>query len=65
MLNTQLPRFNAIWRDPHCEDVDFLNLHDAAWRRENNYGNPPKTALPTLAVKLSQSCAPETVVALN
>jgi hypothetical protein len=31
MLNTQLPRFNAIWRDPQCEDVDCLHLPDAAW----------------------------------
>jgi hypothetical protein len=37
MLNTQFPRFNAIWRDPQCEDVDCLRLPDAAWRRENNY----------------------------
>jgi hypothetical protein len=22
ILNTQLPRFNARWRDPPCEDVD-------------------------------------------
>jgi hypothetical protein len=22
MLNTHLPRFNARWRDPQCEDVD-------------------------------------------
>jgi hypothetical protein len=63
MLNTQLPRFNARWRDPQCEDVDYLRMPDAAWRRENNYCNPPRTALPALAAKLGQSQAPATVVA--
>jgi hypothetical protein len=46
-----------------CEDVDCLRLPDAAWRRENNYCNPPWTALPTLAAKLDQAQAPATVVA--
>jgi hypothetical protein len=41
MLNAQLPRFNARWRDPKCEDVDCLHLPDATWHRENNYCNPP------------------------
>jgi hypothetical protein len=41
MLNAQLPRFNARWRDPQWEDVDCLRLSDAAWRRENNYSDPP------------------------
>jgi hypothetical protein len=59
MLNTQLPR----WRDPQCEAVDCLRLPDAAWRRENNYCNPPWTALPALAAKLNQSQAPATVIA--
>jgi hypothetical protein len=63
MLNTQLPRFNAKWRDPHCEDVDCLHLPDAALRRENNYCNPPWTALPTLPAKLRQLSAVATVVA--
>jgi hypothetical protein len=40
MLNAQLPRFSARWRDPQCEDVDCLRLLDAAWYRENNYCNP-------------------------
>jgi hypothetical protein len=53
MLNTQLPRFNARWRDPRCEDVDCLRLPDAAWRRENNYYNPPWTAISYLAAKLN------------
>jgi hypothetical protein len=52
MLNTQLPRFNAIWRDPQCEDLDCLRMPDAAWQRESNYCNPPWIALPTLAAKL-------------
>jgi hypothetical protein len=31
MLNAQLPRFIARWRDPLlCEDVDCLHLSDAA-----------------------------------
>jgi hypothetical protein len=59
MLNTQLPR----WRDPQCEAVDCLRLPDAAWRRENNYCNPPWTALPPLAAKPNQSQAPATVIA--
>jgi hypothetical protein len=63
MLNTQLPRFNARLRDPQCEDVDCLRLSEAARRRENNYYNPPWTALPALAAKLDQSQAPATVVA--
>jgi hypothetical protein len=49
MLNAQLPRFNARWRDPLCEDIDRLHLSDVAWRREFNSCNPPWSALPTLA----------------
>jgi hypothetical protein len=63
MLNAQLPRFNARWRDPQCEDVVCLRLPDAAWRREYNYFNPPWTAMPNLAAKLSQSQVPATVIA--
>jgi hypothetical protein len=63
MLNAQLPRFNARWRDPLCEDVDRLRLSDTAWRRENNYCNPPWSALPALAAKLAQAQAPATVIA--
>jgi hypothetical protein len=63
MLNAQLPRFNARWRDPQCEDVDCLHLPDAAWHRENNYCNPPWSALPALAAKLAQSQAATTVIA--
>jgi hypothetical protein len=36
MLKAQLPRFNARWRDPQCENINYLRLPDAAWRRENN-----------------------------
>jgi hypothetical protein len=36
MKNAQLPRFNAQWRDPKCEDVDCLHLTDTAWQREAN-----------------------------
>jgi hypothetical protein len=36
MENTQLPRFNAKWRDPKFEDVDCLHLPDTAWQREAN-----------------------------
>jgi hypothetical protein len=63
MLNTQLPRFNARWRDPHCKNIDCLHFPDAAKRRENNYCNPPWTALPALAAKQDQSQAPATVIA--
>jgi hypothetical protein len=41
MLNTQLPRVNATWRDQQCEDVDCLHLPDAARQCEANYCNPP------------------------
>jgi hypothetical protein len=41
MENTQLPRFNARWRDPKREDVHCLHLLDIAWEREANYYNPP------------------------
>jgi hypothetical protein len=34
MEHTQLPRVNAKWRDPKCEDIDCLHLPDAAWQRE-------------------------------
>jgi hypothetical protein len=30
VIDTQLPRFNARWRDPQCEDVDCLRMSDAA-----------------------------------
>jgi hypothetical protein len=63
VLNTQLPWFNARWRDPECEDVDCLHLPDTAWLRENKYCNPPWTALPALAAKLGQSHATATVIA--
>jgi hypothetical protein len=41
MDNAKLPRLNARWRDPKCEDVDCLHLPDTAWQREANYCNPP------------------------
>jgi hypothetical protein len=63
MLNNELPRFNARWCDPQCKDVDCLHLPDAAWRRKNNYCNPPLTALATLAAKLRLSDAIATVLA--
>jgi hypothetical protein len=63
MENTLLPRFNAKWRDPKCEDVDCLHLRDAAWQREANYCNPPWAALPSLCAKLHQSGAATTVIA--
>jgi hypothetical protein len=62
MLNTQLPRFNARWRDPQGEDVVCLHLPDIAWQCENNYCNPPWTSLPSLAAKLRQSGATAAIV---
>jgi hypothetical protein len=41
MLNTQIPRFNARWRDPQCKHVDCLRLPDAAWQCKNSSCNPP------------------------
>jgi hypothetical protein len=63
MENAQLPRFNARWRDPKCEDVDCLHLPDAAWQRETNYCSPPWSALPALCSKLHQSGGAATVIA--
>jgi hypothetical protein len=63
MGNAHLPRFNAKWRDPKCEDVDCLHLPDAAWQREATYSNPPWDALPSLCAKLHQSGEVATVIA--
>jgi hypothetical protein len=63
MENTQLSRFNAMWRDPKCEDVDCLHLPDTAWQREANYRKPPWSALPALCAKLHESDASTTVIA--
>eukprot|EP00873_Tetraselmis_striata_P036056 jgi/Tetstr1/456320/TSEL_004100.t1 len=63
MENTQLPRYNSRWRDPHCEAVDSLHLPDEFWRRERNYCNPPWGLLDDLADKLRQSGAAATVIA--
>jgi hypothetical protein len=40
MEKTQLHRFNAKWRDPKSEDINYLHLPDAAWQRETNYLHP-------------------------
>jgi hypothetical protein len=63
MENAQLPRFNAKWRDPKCEDVDCLHFSDAACLCEVNYCNPPWDALPSLFAKLHLSGAKATVIA--
>jgi hypothetical protein len=63
MLNAQLPRFNARRWDSLCEDIDSMHLSDEAWRHENNYYNPPLSALPALAAKLAQAQAAATVIA--
>jgi hypothetical protein len=55
MENAHLPRFNAKWRDPKCEEVDCLPLPDASRQREATYGTPPWDALPSLCAKLHQS----------
>jgi hypothetical protein len=34
--STQLPRFNAKWRDGTTEAVDCLHLPNAEWRGEHN-----------------------------
>jgi hypothetical protein len=57
MENTQLPRYNAKWRDPECEDIDCLHIPDAAWQREANYCNPPWDAMPSLCATLHQFSA--------
>ena len=63
MENALLPRYNARWLDPQAEDVDCLRLSDPAWRRENNWCNPPWERLDDLVDKLRQSGAAATVVA--
>jgi hypothetical protein len=63
MENSQLPRFNAKWRDPKFEDIDYLHLPIAAGQREANYYNPPWDALLSLCPKLHHSGAAPTVIA--
>jgi hypothetical protein len=63
MENTELPPFNARWRDPKCEDVDCLHMSDAHWTCESNYYTPPWNALPSLAAKLRESGATATIIA--
>ena len=63
MENALLPRYNARWLDPLAEDIDSLRLSDSAWRRENNWCNPPWERLDDLVDKLRQSRAAATVVA--
>jgi hypothetical protein len=61
--NSQLPRYNARWRDPNSEAVDWLHLPDTRWTAETNRCNPPWTLLPDLLQKLRQSGAEATVIA--
>jgi hypothetical protein len=56
-LNTLLPRYNENWLDPSCEAMDALYLADSAWKKNNNWCNPPWLMLPDLALKLHQSGA--------
>jgi hypothetical protein len=63
MENARLPRFNARWRDPKSEDVDYLHLTDTAWQREANYCKLPWSALPALCAKIRQLGAAATVIA--
>jgi hypothetical protein len=63
MEKAQLPRHNARWHDPNCEDFDCLHLADTTWRSENNYCNPPWPALPLSGAKLLQFGGAATVVA--
>jgi hypothetical protein len=62
MDNTHLPRFDAKWCDPKCEEIDCLHFPNAAWQREANYYNPPWGALPALCAKLHQSKAEANVI---
>jgi hypothetical protein len=62
MDNTQLPRFDAKWPDPKCEDIDYLHLPGVAWQREANYYNPPWGALPALIAKRHQQSGVEATV---
>jgi hypothetical protein len=61
--NTQLPRYNSRWLDPHTEGVDCLRFSDQDWMREHNWCNPPWDLLPDLVLKLRSSGASATVVA--
>jgi hypothetical protein len=63
MENTQRPRFNSSWRDPHYEDIDSLHLPNFKWTADNSYCNLPRSALSALADKLQQSGATGTIVA--
>jgi hypothetical protein len=54
-LNTLLPRYNANWLHPSCEEVDSLHLAHSSWQEENNWRD--------LAQKLQHCGAADTVVA--
>jgi hypothetical protein len=64
-LNTMLPRYNTMWRDPTCEAVDVLHLSCANWRKKITWCNPPCPLLPDLVRKLHQSGATTTLVDPN
>jgi hypothetical protein len=53
--NKQLSRYNAKWRDGTTEEVDNLHLPDQAWRKEQNWCNPPWKLIDDLASKLRSS----------
>jgi hypothetical protein len=51
--NTQLPRYNARWRDPTSEAVVCLHLPgDKLWTSKTNWCNPLWKLLPDLVRKL-------------
>ena len=61
--NAHLPRFNSLLLDPRAEAQDAFAQSFRAWRRENNFCNPPWDAPAQLAQFLRLSGAAATVVA--
>lgn len=59
-LNNKLPRFNARFWVPRCENVDALSLD---WRGENNYVAPPFALIPKIVRLLRSQQASATIIA--
>jgi hypothetical protein len=53
--NKHLPRYNARWRDPSAEEIDYLHLPDMLWTSETKWYKSPWTLLLDLIRKLRQS----------
>lgn len=59
--NTQLPRYNSWFRDPHSEAVDALAQQN--WDKENNYVNCPFRLIPRVLDIVRKQKAKATIIA--